>query len=507
MDKKGPFAAPASSDLLPESEVFSEDGLTVTYTFNISEIASNYDCIKFYTNHQFATAYCDGRLIYSLKSPDFTLFGRTPGSAINLVKFDKDATTLTIAIKAVYPSVAGRHYTFTVGDGIYLHSKVITGSIIACILSLLIVAIGFFLVLFWTIFHKKVNQGPTLLYFGCTVSLIGLWCLNETEFITLLYLNHTVTSFISYMLLLLVPVPFVQYIRKYFLLDDKVICATISLFSIADFCICFLGNTTGLLPFKNTAIITQCVFALSILYLIYAVMWYYRRFGFNKLVQLNVAAIILILIGFISDSVIFYIGLSNGDIVGKFCILIYIFLITRVIVWDFIAEIEKGKKAVVYQELAMHDVMTGLYNRTAFEEFEKSGADLTGTAVITFDLNNLKKCNDTLGHISGDKYLINAANIIESSFKDIGKSYRIGGDEFCSVISGVSEDRLKFYLQRFERYEQEYNKLKNEATMEIAYGYAYFNPETDTSPESTRERADKMMYQKKSEMKQDEKRE
>lgn len=61
--------------------------------------------------------------------------------------------------------------------------------------------------------------------------------------------------------------------------------------------------------------------------------------------------------------------------------------------------------------------------------------------VVTFDLNNLKNCNDNYGHRVGDAYIINAARIIENTFERYGKCYRIGGDEFCCIIpKGKSVD-------------------------------------------------------------------
>ena len=68
--------------------------------------------------------------------------------------------------------------------------------------------------------------------------------------------------------------------------------------------------------------------------------------------------------------------------------------------------------------------------------------------VVTFDLNNLKMCNDNYGHSSGDAYIIHSAHIIETTFDRFGKCYRIGGDEFCCLIPDAAE----FQIERPCRY-------------------------------------------------------
>ena len=96
-----------------------------------------------------------------------------------------------------------------------------------------------------------------------------------------------------------------------------------------------------------------------------------------------------------------------------------------------------------YKEMAVTDTMTGVYNRSAFEEWEYETSDYEGYSIATFDLNNLKWCNDNLGHAAGDAYIQASARIIKEIFGRHGKCYRIGGDEFCpSLIFSNASDML-----------------------------------------------------------------
>lgn len=154
--------------------------------------------------------------------------------------------------------------------------------------------------------------------------------------------------------------------------------------------------------------------------------------------------------------------------------------------------------------MAITDSMTGLYNRAAFEEWEKGTTDYEGYAIVTFDLNNLKSCNDTIGHAAGDMYIKSAAAIIKDIFGRHGACYRIGGDEFCTVIS---QREKKFDIGRHIKQLREREKNENNENaisnleIHIACGYAQYDSSVDRDFEDTRSRADKRMYESKQQLK------
>ena len=88
------------------------------------------------------------------------------------------------------------------------------------------------------------------------------------------------------------------------------------------------------------------------------------------------------------------------------------------------------------------DALTGIYSRYAFYEALETYSIRKlprNTAVFSFDINCLKKVNDTLGHVAGDELIKGAATIINSVFSPFGKCYRIGGDEMAAVIAVAPE--------------------------------------------------------------------
>ena len=90
------------------------------------------------------------------------------------------------------------------------------------------------------------------------------------------------------------------------------------------------------------------------------------------------------------------------------------------------------------------DSLTGVKNRNVMNnriDQIVAGRQPTPDAVIFADLNGLKRMNDDQGHISGDKVLRAAAEILQYVFPD-EDVYRAGGDEFMVLIPNITEDEL-----------------------------------------------------------------
>ena len=77
----------------------------------------------------------------------------------------------------------------------------------------------------------------------------------------------------------------------------------------------------------------------------------------------------------------------------------------------------------------------------------------------------------------------------------------MGGDEFCVIISKQDKINLEDKLQQLEREQKKYNSNQEIPHMQIAYGYAEFDAQTDKDIEDIRSRADVKMYEKKRKMK------
>jgi diguanylate cyclase (GGDEF)-like protein len=122
-----------------------------------------------------------------------------------------------------------------------------------------------------------------------------------------------------------------------------------------------------------------------------------------------------------------------------------------------------------------------------------------------FDINNLKKINDSLGHESGDAYIVNCCQLLCKTFKN-SPVYRIGGDEFAVLL--MEEDfknRDELLLKMKDRMKEIASQDPTpEERVSIAGGIAVFDPENDLKVADVFTRADAAMYDDKVTVKKEE---
>lgn len=125
--------------------------------------------------------------------------------------------------------------------------------------------------------------------------------------------------------------------------------------------------------------------------------------------------------------------------------------------------------------LAERDNLTNLYNRRSFEEIlnRYNGREVNNIAVLSIDINGLKFTNDTLGHLAGDKMIVDSAKLIYSIFCEVGHVSRIGGDEFAVVLENIAEYKVIEMLSLLSLEVEQYNLTSQIISLSIAYGYSH----------------------------------
>lgn len=149
-------------------------------------------------------------------------------------------------------------------------------------------------------------------------------------------------------------------------------------------------------------------------------------------------------------------------------------------------------------EISIHDALTGLYNRYYFEQqlTKLKENPQENQYVGMFDLDGLKLINDTLGHDKGDEYLMITAEILIKAFPEPSTVFRIGGDEFCVLFSGTSEEKVNLYIKTFYQLIDEYNNDERILPISISHGY-YYNELRSNDILDMVMQADNRMYRQK----------
>jgi two-component system cell cycle response regulator len=102
---------------------------------------------------------------------------------------------------------------------------------------------------------------------------------------------------------------------------------------------------------------------------------------------------------------------------------------------------------------AMHDALTGIWNRGAVldqlsRELDRSTRANTTTGVLMMDLDHFKKVNDTYGHLTGDAVLREVAKRVTESVRSYDTVGRYGGEEFVVVLPNCGKAAIEQFAER-----------------------------------------------------------
>ncbi|MEK7711513.1 MAG: EAL domain-containing protein, partial [Pseudomonadota bacterium] len=149
------------------------------------------------------------------------------------------------------------------------------------------------------------------------------------------------------------------------------------------------------------------------------------------------------------------------------------------------------------RQLAEHDGLTGLYNRSYFQgEMERvvervHRSEVANCALLYIDLDHFKYVNDTLGHAAGDKLLIEVARILTRRARKSDLVVRLGGDEFTVLMYDTKLEQVEKVADSFRRQLADFNFIYEGQSITIgcSIGVAVIEPSAQ-SPAEVMSRAD-----------------
>jgi diguanylate cyclase (GGDEF)-like protein len=171
-----------------------------------------------------------------------------------------------------------------------------------------------------------------------------------------------------------------------------------------------------------------------------------------------------------------------------------------------IAIIESGRRrdSEHYQEqlrgLAIHDPLTGLYNRRYLNEaLEREIARAKRydrpISLIIMDLDDFHRVNDTLGHLVGDRVLMELATLIKGEIREADYLFRFGGDEFL-ILMPETDGQVKQILERLQQTMARWNETSqfNCPPLGLSVGISTWNPADGRSLDEVLAEADEKLY-------------
>lgn len=149
------------------------------------------------------------------------------------------------------------------------------------------------------------------------------------------------------------------------------------------------------------------------------------------------------------------------------------------------------------EKIMNQDCLTGLYNRRAIEEtipkIESIRYDeQSHISLIMADLDYFKMVNDTFGHDTGDKILVQFASILTSCNRKSDLVCRVGGEEFLIILFHTSISDAMQIAERIRTTAEQGLLLPNDQAITTSIGVAEMLP-SETFPDAAR-RADTALY-------------
>lgn len=161
------------------------------------------------------------------------------------------------------------------------------------------------------------------------------------------------------------------------------------------------------------------------------------------------------------------------------------------------------ERASRFRDLAIKDQLTGLYNRHFFNEIiehELSGLgrrpEILSFALI--DVDHFKEINDTLGHLVGDRILVETAALIKGAVRKSDLVFRFGGDEFLVLMTtaqGVGKNTVDEQIRNAVEAWNEKNAAAYTIRLSLSIGCASCGKDGDYL--AALKEADEKMYRDK----------
>ncbi len=266
---------------------------------------------------------------------------------------------------------------------------------------------------------------------------------------------------------------------------------------IVNFIVSIVLHVTGIAYYYSTLWVVHLLMVTTLIYFISSLL--FEAFAKKN----NDAKIILLQISFLifaalAELGVFYFGNNMNSVGASLQTGMLLYLMACIVATSIkLRNIWADNLHTKYlSEIAYTDILTSLQNRHAFErdlELFKSSEDLT-KIIVTFDLNNLKYFNDNMGHQTGDNYLIWFAELAREYLNEFGATYRVGGDEFTSILYNIPFDILEKQLSIIQ---EKFKTFDDNNMSGVAIGYAHYDKDNYSNIMDYLHHIDECMFENK----------
>ena len=372
----------------------------------------------------------------------------------------------------------------------YLRDNAVAVTFFICFLS---IALTSFLLgyIIYQRFDRNRDAALFSVQIGMFFLLTSVYFITNSHSMFVFPLYREIIGYLAGAVLMLMPHVFADYAKHVY--NKKAIAVTEWVVTVPPLLFFGLGMFAGDLAIFDYVIMAQMFLFFSLMF--YCAVIHIRTIVLKKTRHLifyfTLCSVQLVL--FAAATVLFVFGIMEWFYLCFGCaLLIMAFVTLSELLNQTARQYIKSSDAEYLRRMAYLDGLCNIGNRNAFLLEQEGTYHCDALVYVVFDVNNLKTINDRYGHAAGDKIIRKAAEFISESFSGIGKSFRIGGDEFAVIGQYKTAQQVEKAVFAMKKEIENYNR-EAEPKLDLAYGYA-MRDNTELSTYELFNKADKAMY-------------
>lgn len=459
----------------------------------LRHIVPRYDIISLptlevYTTHSAIKVYLDDEVIYTYGQrlyDENKLLGY--GEHFVSMPYGANSKWLTVEMTVSEDNVFNGVKAMKLLDGNSAMVKDLSGKRVNLSIAMFLIVFGvIIMVLSMLMLRRAVNFVQTFCI-ALFSFLIGCWTLCNNELIEYFTTDLLMKSYLEYYSLYILPLPLTYYFRDKIDVRSNPKWLKVYFWGIIAAEIVYIASAVilqeaNLVHLPQILVGSHILMILTIvLILMISVIDIKVRKQRPTIVMIGfLIAIAIVIVELIRFNIEKYItGFTKNAYSSDTCFAVLIIVISMLL--DYGNKTSKSlyenAHRAVLEQMAYMDELTGLGNRrmcekklTELEEKEMSSDSVY--AIVSLDLNFLKRTNDTYGHKKGDELIKSFSDVLSNVFSLYGTVTRTGGDEFVVILDDITEEKVKSLLAQMLEQMEEKNKSASDVILSTAYGYA-----------------------------------
>ena len=478
-----------------------EQGNRRIYSATLPAAFEDAQSLMFKSSHAMIEVFIDGEAVYAYGMGE-RIAGKSPGTYWHVVSLpgESGGKALSMRLTSAYDAVYGADMDVQYGSRGDCILAFVSSFLPILILDCVIITMGLLcLLLCMMAARKREKQEMTgFLCIGLFSLTIAVWSLRQCGFLQFLIPSGEILYYVDLHLLFLVLAPMDLFMCSISHTKWRTGYLWIAAAYMAGVVVTTAMQFAGIRDIFEMLLCLHALIAFNGIYMFFAIYRETAEYENGMVSGMRFPLYTLMLFG-VLELVSYYIPMFGGiSVFLPLGAMVFILMLIWQQVEGHYQSVLEEQKLLYYEKLANTDLLTGAYNRNAYEnalrQFEQAQDGQRGYGAVLFDLNNMKVINDNYGHEKGDEAIRFCHSLILKAFDDRGKCYRIGGDEFVFLASEALDfERCAASFEALVAREKE----KLDFPFSVALGYAVFDAARDKSLQDTIKRSDAMMYQDK----------